>query len=162
VTSRGQTLFKAAEAVNWAAAAAVTAMMLLVCADVTMRFFFRSPIPGAYDLVGFLAMLAVSLSLSYTTITKSHIAVELLVEKLPRKVRHGIDAINALLSFTLFAMITWQTALYGLHMRTTGEVSLTLKLPVYPFVFGITAGCGFLCVILAFQCYLSIRRVARL
>lgn len=161
MTSQEQTLFKAAQVVNWVAAAAVTAMMLLVSADVVMRYF-RSPIPGAYDLVGFLAMLAVSLSLSYTTVTKSHIAVEFLVEKLPRKVRHCIDAVNALLAFALFAMITWQTALYGLYMRTTGEVSLTLKIPVYPFVFGITAGSGFLCVILAFQCYRSIRRVTRL
>ncbi|MDD5474880.1 MAG: TRAP transporter small permease [Syntrophales bacterium] len=156
-----QILFRAAQAVNWVAAGAVTSMMLLVSADVVLRFF-RSPIPGAYDLVGFLATLAVSLSLSYTTVTKSHIAVEFLVEKLPRKIRHAIDALNSLVAFILFLIITWQTALYSLYMRSTGEVSMTLKIPVYPFVLGLTVGCGFLCVILAFQFYTSVRRVAKL
>lgn len=160
MTRQEQLLFKAAQSVNWVAAAAIVAMMFLVSADVLLRFF-RSPIPGAHDIVGFLATLAISLSLSYTTVTKSHIAVDFLVGKLPRRVQLYIDGINSLAGLVLFSLVTWQSASYGFYLRKVGETSQTLQVPVYPLAFGIAVGCGFLCCILAFQSYAAIRRVVR-
>ena len=160
MTRQEQFLFRAAQSVNWVAAASVAAMMLLVSTDVVLRFF-RSPIPGAYDFVGFLATLAISLSLAYTTVTKSHIAVDFLVAKLPRRMQLYIDAANSLAALIMFLIVTRQSSLYGLYLKATGETSQTLQVPVYPLAYGISVGCGFLCFILAFQLYFAIRRITR-
>lgn len=160
MTKQEQFLFRAAVAVNWIAAGAIVAMMLLVSADVLLRLF-RAPIPGAHDIVGFLAILAVSLSLSYTTVMKSHIAVDFIVEKLPWRVRNLIDSFNALAALAIFLLITWQSGRYGLSLKASGETAQTMNIPLYPFVFGISVGCGFLCIILAFQFFISLRKTVK-
>lgn len=133
---------------NWLAAAAVVAMMILTCADVILRFF-RRPIPGTYELVGFLGALSVSFALAYTSLERGHIAVDLLIKKFPNRVRNFIDGINCLVSAALFAMITWQSVLEAVSLRESGEVSMTLQMPLYPIAFGIALGCGLLCILLA-------------
>jgi len=136
-----------AEKMNWIAAAAVVFMMLITVADVVLRMF-RCPILGTYELVGFTGAVVISFSLPYTSIQKGHIAVEFLVQRLPWIARVVINIINSLISFVLFGVISWQSAVYAGSLRATGEVSSTLQMPTYPFLYGITVGCALLCVVL--------------
>ena len=132
---------------NTLAGAAVVAMMLLTCADVLLRLL-RHPIPGTYELVGFLGTVIVSFSLALTSLSKGHIAVEILVEKLPRRVQVGIEAGTSLIGAALFAIITWQSLVYAADIRQSGEVSVTLTMPIYPFIYGIAAGSALLVLVL--------------
>ncbi|HPA15553.1 MAG TPA: TRAP transporter small permease [Desulfobacterales bacterium] len=132
---------------NWIAAGAVIVMMLLTSADVVLRFF-RRPIPGTYEIVGLLGAVVISFSLAYTSVKKGHIAVEFLVERFPRKIQTFINAINDFFSALLFGLISWQSMLYALDLKGSGEVSLTLQMPIYPYVYGISTGCGLLCMVL--------------
>jgi TRAP-type C4-dicarboxylate transport system permease small subunit len=143
---------------NWLAAGALVVMMALTCCDVVLRFF-RHPIPGTYEIVGLLGTMIISFSLAYTTAEKGHIAVEFIVSRFGRKVQSGIDAVNNFLALLLFAVITWQSALYALDLKASKEVSLTVQIPIHPFVFGIAAGCGLVCFVLALDLYKSIRRL---
>ena len=65
-------------ALNTLAGAAIVVMMLLTCADVVFRLL-RQPIPGTYEMVGFLGTIVASFALAYTSLEKGHIAVEILV-----------------------------------------------------------------------------------
>lgn len=134
-------------AFNWAAMASVTAMMLLTCADVIMRCF-RRPIPGTYEIVGLLGAMFVSFSLAHTSMERGHIAVDFLVQKLSQKTCRIIDFINSFISAILFGLIAWQSFLYAGDLQTAGEVSMTLQLPLYPFVYGVALGCGLVCLTL--------------
>ncbi|HOO38685.1 MAG TPA: TRAP transporter small permease [Deltaproteobacteria bacterium] len=136
-----------AERVNWVAAAAVVFMMLITTADVIMRAF-RHPILGTYEIVGFTGVVVIAFSLPYTSIQKGHIAVEFLVQRLPWLARVIINIINAFISIVLFAVIAWQCAKYAETMKISGEVSSTLQMPTYPFLYGISFGCLLLCVVL--------------
>lgn len=136
-----------AERVNWIAAAAVVFMMLITTADVIMRVF-RHPILGTYEIVGFTGAVVIAFSLPYTSIQKGHIAVEFLVQRLPWLARVIINIINAFISIVLFAVIAWQCAEYAETMKISGEVSSTLQMPTYPFLYGISFGCLLLCVVL--------------
>lgn len=118
-------------------------MMLLTSADVVLRLF-RHPVPGTYEMVGLLGAVVISFSLAYTSVERGHIAVEFLFQKLPKKVRFFINAINDFLCLFLFGLLTWQTMLMASNLKQSGEVSMTLQLPIYPFVFGISIGCGLL------------------
>jgi TRAP-type C4-dicarboxylate transport system permease small subunit len=142
---------------NWVAAAALVIMMLLTCADVILRFF-RHPIPGTYEMVGLLGAIVVSFSLAHTSVMRGHISVELIVQKLPKTAQIVIDGINSLLGTALFGLITWQSMLYASNLMHTGEVSLTLQMPIYPFVYGIGVGSGMLCLVLLIDFFKSLIR----
>ncbi len=130
--------------------ASVVFMMMLTCSDIALRLFGR-PIPGTYELVGYAGAVMVAFALAYTAVERGHIAVELLVDKLPRRARLVIEGLGALVSSVLFSLLAWQSALSALDLIETGEVSLTLGVPVYPFVFCLSAGTLFLSITLFIQ-----------
>lgn len=147
-----------AEKLNWVAAAAIVVMMLLTTLDVLLRIL-RLTIPGTYEIVGLLGTVVVSFSLAYTSVEKGHIAVEFLVQRLSSMAQAVIVAVNALIALLLFAMVTWQSIAYGLDLMRSGEVSQTLQLPVYPFVFGVAAGCGCLCPVLLVEFLRALKKI---
>src|SRR5512133_2890247 len=148
---------RAGKAFNILACAAVVAMMLLSTADVVLRLFGK-PIPGTYELVGFLGTVVVSFALAFTSMEKGHIAVEILVEKLPQRAQLAIEAFCNLIGALLFGVIAYQAVLYAVDIKKSGEVSLTLQMPPYPFIFGIAAGCALLCLLLVADFLKSLRR----
>ena len=59
-----------ARRLDMVAAVAIFAMMALTCVDVFLRYFFRKPIPGTYEIIALLGAVAVlsffeSLSANY-------------------------------------------------------------------------------------------------
>lgn len=145
---------------NLLACAAVIIMMLLSTADVLLRLWGR-PIPGTYELVGFLGTLVVAFALAFTSMEKGHIAVEILVERLPQRAQLAIDAFGNLMGMLLFGLIAYQAFIYALDIRKSGEVSLTLQLPPYPFILGIAAGCALLALLLMVNFAKSLQRTIR-
>lgn len=148
----------AARAFNWLAAGSVTVMMFLTVSDVILRLF-RHPIPGTYEIVGFLGAVFVSFSLAYTSIQKGHIAVEFLVEKLSGAAQRIVELVTTVVCALLFALVCWQSVLYGTSLKTTGEVSLTVQIPIYPFVYGISVGCGLLALVLFVRSTVILMRI---
>lgn len=136
---------------NGIAAVAVVAMMALTCLDVLLRLV-RHPIPGAYEVVGMLGALFVSFSLARTSVDQGHIAVDFLVQRLPRRVQCAVEAINAGICALLFTVISRQCVLYAGDLRSSGEVSMTLQVPLHPFVLGLAVGCAMLSVVLYASC----------
>lgn len=145
----------------WVAGAAIVSMMLLTCADVLLRFgvtiyriygwqFLTSlkPIPGTYELVRFLGATAVSFAMAHTSVEKGHVAVSLIVRRFPQKTQALLGSITGTFGFILFALLTWRSVLYANHMRSIGEVSLTLQLPFYPFVYGVGFASAAVCLVL--------------
>lgn len=139
---------------NWLSAASIVTMMLLTFFDVVLRLF-RHPIPGTYEMVGFAGAVMVSFSLGHTSLERGHIAVDFLVSKFPNKIQLIIDRVNTLVCTGLFSLIAWQSVFYALNTKKSGEVSMTLQMPVYPFIFGIAAGCGLLSIVLLLRFLLS-------
>jgi len=150
-------LSRAGKAFNILACAAVIAMMLLSVTDVVLRIFGK-PIPGTYELVGFLGTIVVSFALAFTSMEKGHIAVELLVERLPQRAQLAIESFGNFISALLFGAIAYEAVLYALDLKKSGEVSSTLQMPAYPFIYGIAAGCTLLCLLLITDCIKSFRR----
>ena len=139
------------------AGVAIIIMMLLSTADVVLRLFGK-PIPGAYELTGLLGTIVVSFALGFTSLEKGHIAVELLYRKLPQRTQLAIETFTNIVSFLIFGLITYQAFIYALDIRKSGEVSPTLQMPVYPFIFGMSFGFGLLCLILIAESIKSMKR----
>lgn len=114
-------------------------MTFLTCADVVGRFF-RHPIFGSVELVGYMATLSVAMALPYTQQIKGHIGVEIVVRLFSEKVQTIIDLCTSLLSLALFGITTWQMAVYAHEMHLSGEVSMNLEFPSYIIIY-VTAFC---------------------
>jgi TRAP-type C4-dicarboxylate transport system permease small subunit len=82
--SRFDALLRRLESVvSLAAVAALFAIMLIVVADVFMRYVLNSPFAWAYDLVGLYLLATVFfLSLSSTFAAHAHVSVDLLMHRL--------------------------------------------------------------------------------
>lgn len=150
-----------AKILYWVAGAAIVSMMLLTCADVLLRlgvtFYHRyhwwflypfKPIPGTYELVCFLGAVAVSFAMAHTSVERGHVAVSLIVRTFPSRIQALIASVTGMFGFILFALLSWRSVMYANHMRGTGEVSLTLELPFYPFVYGIAFAAAAVCLVL--------------
>ena len=131
----------------WLSSICLLGMMSVTCIDVTLRFF-RHPIPGAFETVGFLGALMVAFALADTTLKGGHIAVEFLVEKLHSGVRKWLDRITTFVLILLFGLLTLRMGGYALELKEAAEVSMTLKMPVWPVVAGICGGLGLFVAVL--------------
>jgi len=105
-------------------------MMLVTCADIVLRAF-RISFSGAYDIVKMTAAVTISCALPYTTAIKGHVAVEFFFHRLGPRGRIATDTLIRLLAMTLFSLLTWQFVQYGNALKKSGEVSMTLQLPVF-------------------------------
>jgi TRAP-type C4-dicarboxylate transport system permease small subunit len=144
----------------WIAGISIISMMLLTCADILLRlcvtFYHKynieflsgfKPIPGTYELVCFMGAVAVSFAMAHTSVEKGHVAVSLLVRLFPQRVQALIGFFTNSFSFIFFALISWRSYIYGNHLREIGEVSLTLQLPFFPFVYGIAFSAIAVCLV---------------
>ena len=123
------------------AGAALLVMMALVNANVLLRPL-GLPIWGAYELVGFLGSLTLSLALLRITLTRSHMAVELLTSRVPQGLNRVLGLFNRFLGAAVLGLVSWRCFLHGWLIWTSGEVSPTLSMPFHPFVFGVALAFG--------------------
>jgi len=142
----------------WVAGGAIVLMMLLTCADVILRLF-RMPIPGTYELVCFLGAVAVAFAMAHTSNEKGHVAVSLIVRLLPTRVQGVIEIITNICVLILFLLIAWRSVTYAENLRITREVSLTLRLPFYPFIYGIAFSAMIVCLVKITDIYKSYLKV---
>jgi len=129
------------EGLAWAAAALVGAMMLFSVTDMVMRGFGVT-VAGSYEVIGWLSAAAMALALGTVQRHKGHVAMELVVVKLGRRSRALTEALMALVSLALFAVVAFYVVRYGRVLHETGSLSETLRVIVYPWVYVVGLGCA--------------------
>lgn len=120
---------------------------LLTIANVISRRAFNMPIIGAQDLILFFTTAAIALSIAYCAVRDGHIFISVLMDRFPKRIQKLIDTIIGTISAVFLIFVTWHMVLYANAMRTTGEVSLTIRLPHFPFVLILAIGFGMLTLV---------------
>ncbi|MDA8259126.1 MAG: TRAP transporter small permease subunit [Betaproteobacteria bacterium] len=143
------------EGLAWTAAALLGAMMLFSVADMVMRGFGVT-IAGSYEVIGWLSAVAMALALGTVQRHKGHVAMELVVVKLGRRSRALVEALMALISLALFAVVAFYVVRYGRVLHETGSLSETLRVIVYPWVYVVGLGCAGLTLALLVDCLRSL------
>lgn len=126
-------------AMRSAACACVLGMALVTVTDVLGRLG-KSPVFGSEEIVTFLAVLALGLSLPYGHEHRSHIGVEVFVQLLSTRTRRWLKVFREILSIAFFAVTAWMMASYARDKQLSGEVSMNLGLPEYLLIYAV-AGC---------------------
>jgi TRAP-type C4-dicarboxylate transport system permease small subunit len=127
---------------------AVLALMALATGNVLMRIL-GVPFRGAYELVSFLGAVVTAFALGYTQKRKFNIVVDILSDRFPESVKRLLDGIGYLIGLLFFAVVAWVLVQWGLKIAASGEVSETLKIVYYPFVFCVALGFAMLSLTLA-------------
>ncbi len=114
-------------------------MLVLIVADVIGIKVFSNPVPGGIEYVSFVAVVAIAFAIAHTQVMRGHVAVDFIVDKFPRRVKLIIDTLTVLFSVCLFALLSYYSFKYAASLRRSGEVSMTQKIPFYPFVYAMAA-----------------------
>lgn len=140
-------LYTFAKWLNWLAQGAIVIMMLLSVANI-IAGYIRQPIFGTYELVSFLALVALSFSIPYCALQKGHVAVTFVTDLLPHTVQKILGILTGILGVGIFGIIGWSSAAYATKLWQKGEISGTLHLPLHPLVYGVSVGCSMLALVL--------------
>lgn len=133
---------------NWMAALAIVAAMVIVCVNVLTRSIFGIPLEGTVDIVSLLGAVVISCAVAYTQVLKGHIRITLFIDMLPKPARVILTGLVDLAGMLLFGIMSWQTILFGKETYEVGELSEVLKIPITPFAFVVSAGCIALTLVL--------------
>ena len=137
----------AAKLFNGIAAFFLAAMMILTGVDVCLRYVFNSPVPGSFEMIGFMMPIVIAFGFAYCALEKGNVQVELVTSRLPRRAQAVMNCIASGVALSLFILITWQSWLRAKGMMDVGQTSITLAIPVYPFVLSLVLGCAALCLV---------------
>ena len=125
----------------------MVAMILITCTNIFSRLVWV-PVKGTFELMGFFGAVVTAFALGYTQAKKAHISVDILVNRFPKRVQKILNGINSVICMIFFALAGWQIAKLGNTLRTTGEVTETLRVIYYPFTYGVALGCFLLSLVL--------------
>ncbi len=136
-----------AYAMSWMGVFAIVAMMLLTCADVTLRYF-GYPIRGAYDITRVLGSVVFSLPIAYSFIKGYQIAVDSIFNRAPRFLRMVADTMICLFSVFITAIISWRATHLGHDLYVRGRVTDTVPIPLWPFVYVMVISFAVYCLVI--------------
>lgn len=142
-----KTVLKLCKSMYVIAGVTLVLMMLLTVADVILRSFKR-PIVGTYELVAFSAAVVIGFSVPLTSWMRGHIFVDFFILNYPQKVRDIFNIVTRCCGIGLFLVIGWNLIRFGMDLRQSGEVSLTLAMPFYPVAYGLGISCFIECLVL--------------
>ena len=136
--------------------------MLICVADVVGTNFLGWPVPGTLEITESTMVLIVFGALAYTQEKRGHIRVELLHGYMSPRIKSFLDAATHALAFAFFVLLGWQSMgelAYSWEIResTMG----TIRFPLYPARFLLTAGTALLIAQLALDVIADVGRMWR-
>ena len=114
-------------------------MMLLTCANIAFRLSGK-PISGTVELLGFLGAITATFALGYTQTKRDHISVTVLSELFPKPLRKITEITNDVVCMLFSLLAGFQIFRIAKMTAATGEITETLGIIYYPFVYAASAG----------------------
>jgi TRAP-type C4-dicarboxylate transport system permease small subunit len=117
------------------------AVMILVCMDVSMRYFFSNPIPGSLEISEQTVVIITFMCFGYTSLMKRHIRTTAIIDLFPPAVRRVTGYFSRLLMAVLLSFMVWQSAKEAWLSFEMLEVRMGLvPVPIYPTKIAIPIG----------------------
>ena len=113
-------------------------MMFLSAADVTLRKFFTSTIPGTMELSSYMMALFILLGLSYAHQCRAHVRVSFLLDLFPDKAKTFIEIILSLLALAMLLILVFEGWVVAVEETTVSDM---LRIPQTPFRMALVVGC---------------------
>jgi len=121
------------------AAAALLLMLLVTVVNIGLRIV-ATPYNGTFEIVGMLSVLVNGLALAEAQRRRSHIAVDIVMNRAPVRVQLVVGAVVTTIGVVMFGLLAHQLVAYGLNLRDKGSVTESLRLPHWPLSLALAAG----------------------
>ncbi len=122
-------------------------VMILVVANVLLRYLFNAPISGTLELTEGALPLIVFLSLAMTQYEGGHIKVVLLTRTFPAGAQRAALVLAMLAGAAFFAWATWAGLEAATKSLAIGEIERgSIRYPIWPIKFAIAAGMALLSI----------------
>ncbi len=144
---------------NWTAGVALVVMVVVNVANILGRLIFNAPIKGTYEISEFLGAAIGAFAMSWTMVQRGHVSIDVLMSHVSGRAQTIVDAFTGLLSIGIFALLTWQSAVFATDLWESGQVSMGLRVPYYPVVYGVAFGCALLTLVLGVQLMQTLPRI---
>ncbi len=115
-------------------------MMIITITDIVMRAL-GYPIIGTVEIVTFCGSIVIGFALPYSSFTRMHVFVDLLIERLSPRPRAALVSATKAAGCLFFIFVGYNFILFGLKLMKTGEVSSSFRIPYYPVTFGLAMSC---------------------
>ena len=119
----------------------------VVVVSIVRRWLFSAPIPGDFELAQIGTAIAVFAFLPYCQIMRGNIVVDTFTAHLPRRVQRRIDAAWDLVYAAAMALVAACLTHGTIDMLASHEVSMVLRIPVWPGVAFGALSCAFLALV---------------
>src|SRR4051794_36826911 len=103
-------------------------LMLLTCTDVIGRYFFNSPIHGAFEVTEIMLACLIFTGLPLVTLRQEHITVDVFDGITPVGVLRVQHVIASLIASVATGYLSWRLLARGANMVAAGETTAQLKL----------------------------------
>ena len=111
----------------------IIVMMFTIIIDVLGRYFLNRPLVGGVEFNRTLLVVIVFFGLAFTQLNAGHIRIDLLLIRVPRKVRLILDIFALLLALIIYSIITYSTIPVTIRSIIIGEYETGLiSFPMWP------------------------------
>jgi TRAP-type C4-dicarboxylate transport system permease small subunit len=129
---------------KWSTIVAGIALMLMLgvsIVDVVGNKVFNHPLRGTSEYVSFLAVITIAFAVAYSLIEKAHVQIDVFTDKLPGRLKASVELFIMLASLGLFVLLGWSSIKYGIELFRSNTLSMTQRIPIYPFAYGVAFAC---------------------
>ncbi len=136
----------AAQALALVGGVVILVVAAVVVTSIVGRWLFASPIPGDFELAQMGTAITVFAFLPYCQIVRGNIVVDTFTAALPARIRSRIDGLCDLIYAAAMALVAACLVRGTIDMYSAQEVSMVLRLPVWPGVAFGALCCAFLSI----------------
>jgi len=137
------------------------AASIVTVADALLRKFLNRPIQGTFEATELLLAVIIFFALPYTGLTDAHAVLDLTVNRLPKRAQDVIIGLNALFCAVVLGVVAYEMGLLAAEYGRTARTSITMRIPVYPFILPATAAAWLASVGFVVQALAAFARAAR-
>ncbi len=144
-----------------AGAGGLAIIMVLTFCDVIGRYVFGSPIVGTVEVTELLMGMMVYLGVGLTTHARGHIRVDIVIDRLPPRVRAVLDVLTLAASIALVSAMCWHLWLKAGATVEKNDLTQIWEWPVWPAAYVMAAASLLMVTSLVLQLGQAMRDLAR-
>jgi len=104
-------------------------MMLSVCVDVVMRYFFNMPTIWVVEIAAYCLLFITFLVAAWVLKREGHVKIELLLDRMRPGGQNLLNGITSIIAAIIFLLITWYGAKITWNLYQTNFIVNTVLMP---------------------------------
>jgi TRAP-type C4-dicarboxylate transport system permease small subunit len=114
-----------------AGGALLAGLAVLTVVSIAGRWLASRPVTGDVELVQLGVAAAIALFLPYCQLHRGHLIVDFFTARSQGPIQRRLDAIGSAVAGSLFLLLAWRAGAAVLDMRSAGETTMVLGVPLW-------------------------------